>query len=501
MKIHKLTYLISVALLFFVAACDNFEEDINNVNPDVAVNVDNNPELLLTGLIREPVNQMVNSGWSEGNLMAQYAARIVFTSFDQFEWGSQSGAWNRLYLSARDARQLQEIAINLENPVYQAAGLVMEAWMFQILTDLWGDVPYSQSIKAKNEDNYLPVYDTQEAIYADLLTKLETANMLLMEAKVSDEFTLKGDILFPGLSGDAVLVQWRKFANSLRLRIALRLSYVQESTAQAEIQKLAGDPAKYPVITNNDENIALTYLSSLPNVKPVTEAGGYRSGSFNEYRMSETIETVLKNFNDPRLQTWFNPTANSADKGNPDWAGMLNGVVDGAAYTYKGGDAFLSKFADQFYFAPNAVEGMLMKYDEVQFIMAEAAQRGWISGDAKTYYENGIKGSFDYWEVEMPAGYLTQTGVAYNEELETILTQKWISLLYTDFQGFLEFKRTGFPTVIKPGPDTFYSTYPSRFEYPTEERNLNAENYQEAIQRQNIDVSRFIITPVWWEGS
>lgn len=499
MKTYRFSSLISLVLLFFLAACDNFEDDINNVNPDVAIEVDNNPELLLTSLIREPINQMVNSAWSEGNLMAQYAARIVFTSFDQFEWGSQSGAWNRVYLSARDARQLQEIAVNLENPVYQAAGLIMEAWMFQILTDMWGDVPYAEAILAKSDENYAPKYDTQEQIYADLLSKLEEANSLLMNAEVADGFTLKGDILFPELSGEDVLMQWRKFANSLRLRVALRLSNVQESSAQSVIQQITGNPDQYPVISGNEDNIALTYLSSLPNVKPVTEAGGYRSGSFNEYRMSETIETVLKDFNDSRLQAWFNPTAKSVEDGSPAFAGMLNGVVDGAAYTYKGGDAYLSKFADQFYFAPNAVEGMLMKYDEVQFIMAEAIQQGWISGDAQMHYENAVKASFEYWDVEMPDDYLSQEGVAYDGTLEKIITQKWIALLYTDFQGFIEFKRTSFPTAIKPGPDTFYNTYPSRFEYPTEERNLNASNYQEAIQRQNIDVNRFIITPVWWE--
>ncbi len=491
MNTYKLSFLISLLMLFIVSACDNFEDDIDNIDPDVAADVDNNPELLLTGVIREPINEMVNAAWSEGNLMAQYAARIVFTSFDQFEWGSQSGAWNRLYRSVKDARQLQEIATNLENPVYQAAGLIMEAWMFQILTDMWGDVPYSQAIQGKTDENYAPAYDAQEDIYTGILASLEEANTLLSANNLPG---IKGDILFNGET-----MKWRKFANSLRLRVALRLSNKNAALAESVIKEIVGNPAQYPVIDSNDDNVALTYLSSLPNVKPVTEAGGYRSGSFNEYRMSESIETVLKNFNDPRLQDWYSPTSNSVESGLPEWAGMLNGVVDGVAYTYKGGDAFLSKYADKFYFAPNDVQGLLLKYDEVQFILAEAAQRSWIGGDARGYYENAIEASFAYWGVEMPAGYLTQAGVAYDGNLETIITQKWIALQNTDYQGFIEFKRTGFPSVITPGPDAFYSSYPSRFEYPTEERNLNAENYQQAVQRQNIDVSRFVTAPVWWE--
>jgi hypothetical protein len=176
---------------------------------------------------------------------------------------------------------------------------------------------------------------------------------------------------------------------------------------------------------------------------------------------------------------------------------MQNGIVDGPAYEYKGGDAFLSKFNIQyFYLQANANEGRLMQYAEVKFIFAEAAQRGWINADAQEEYEAGVQASFDYWNVDMPADYLTQTGVAYDGELETIINQKYLSLFYTDFQGFIEFKRTGFPSTIQPGPDAFYSTYPSRFEYPGKEQALNAASYNAAISRQGADE---ITTPVWWE--
>ncbi|UZR93554.1 SusD/RagB family nutrient-binding outer membrane lipoprotein [Chondrinema litorale] len=489
MKNIKLILLAFVALLS-ITACDEFGDDFDNVNPDVADNVDNNPELILTGLIREPINSMVGNAWSEGNLMAQYGARIVFTSFDQFEWGSQEGTWDRLYLTIRDARTLNEIATNIDNASYQAVSMIMEAWATQILTDLWGDVPYSEASFGKLDGNFTPTYDEQELIYTAILDSLSKANDLLN----STEVPVNGDIMF-----DGDLAKWQKFGNSLRLRVALRLSNVKPEVSEAVIAQVFNNQDVNPIISTNEDNAALTYLTSLPNVKPVTEAGGYRSGSFNEYRMSETLESVLVTYDDPRLQTWFNPTANSVEQGAPDWSGMKNGIVDGDAYTYKGGDAYLSKFADMFYFEPNAVQGLLMKYDEVQFILAEAALNGWIAGDAQAFYEEAITSSFEYWDTEIPTDYLTQDGVAYDGELETIITQKWISLLYTDYQGFLEFKRTSFPSVIVPGPDAFYSSYPSRFEYPTPERSLNASNYQEAVQRQGIDESRFVMAKVWWE--
>lgn len=484
--IVSLITFVLVAVTF--SACDEF--DVVNVNPDVASSIDNNPELLLTGIQRDAINRMVGSSWSEGNLMAQYGARIVFTSFDLFDWGDQSGAWDRLYLSIRDAKALQTIATENGLASYEAVSIILQSWMFQILTDMWGDIPYSEASKAIAEDPIFgPAYDAQEDIYTGLLANLEKANQLLSGANLP---SIKGDIVF-----DGDLEKWRKFGNSLRLRVAMRLSEIKPATAQAEIAKVYNDPGQYPVMESNDDNAVLVYLTSFPNAHPVSEAARYRVGSYNEYRISETLEGVLRDYNDPRLDFFADPTANSVAEGNPMISGMQNGIVDGPAYEYKGGDAFLSKFnIDFFHFDPNANEGRLMTYSEVAFIYAEAAQRGWITADAAEMYDAGVTANFDYWNVAMPADYLTGIA-AYDGQLETIANQKYIALFYIDFQGFIEYKRTGFPTTIQPGPDAFYSTYPSRFEYPSKEQALNATNYQAAIGRQGADE---ITTKVWWEN-
>ena len=140
-----------------------------------------------------------------------------------------------------------------------------------------------------------------------------------------------------------------------------------------------------------------------------------------------------------------------------------------------------------------------MLYSEVEFIYSEAALRGWINSDAETHYANGITANFEYWNVDLPSDYITKQSVAFDNELETIITQKWLALLYTDFQGFLEFKRTGFPSVIKPGPDAFYVKYPSRFLYPSNEQASNNANRLAAIQNMGATQDD-IRTPVWWEN-
>jgi len=481
----NIVYIAIIALTVVFSGCDKF--DVSNDNPDVALNISRNPELLLTQLQRNSVRTAVGDSWSEGNLMGQYGARIVFTSFDLFDWGDQGGTWDTYFLRIRDAKVLEQIAVEEAIPSYEGVSKIMQVWMFSILTDMWGDIPYSEVARA-NEENYFPAYDEQQSIYSSMLSELKLANDILGSTTAS----LKGDLLF-----DGDLTKWRRFANSLRLRLALRLSEVDASLAQSVISEIYGNSTQYPIIESNGDNATLQFFSANPDAHPITEESVYRVGSYNEYRISEHFVGLLEGFDDPRLDFFADPTNNSVENGTPEIQGMQNGIVDGPAYEYKGGDAFLSKFnIDYFYLQSNANDARLMLYSEVAFILAEASQRGWIGGDAQSLYEEGVQSNFDYWNVAMPGGYLAGAGVDYDGGLETIINQKYIALFYTDYQGFIEFKRTGFPSTIAPGPDAFYSTYPSRFEYPSEEQALNVENYNAAVSRMGSDE---ITTKVWWE--
>lgn len=495
----KITVLILVVLF---SACDDFGD--MNENPNAPSAINNNPELLLTGIQKDIVNELVGEAWGNGNLMAQYAAKIVFTAFDQFEWGSQSGTWNTIYRSSREIQNLLAISEETGNDSYKAIGLIMRVWMFQILTDMWGDVPYSEALKGKTGDIFTPVYDKQENIYTALLADLKEANTLL----ASSNAAVKGDII---LNGD--LNKWRKLANSLKLRVLMRTTEVSGDSLNlvSELADIIGNQSANPLILKNADNAVMTYTTSFPNVHPKSEASGHRIGSFDEYRMSETFELILEAYEDPRQMALFAPTEASVTAGNPDYSGMINGMVDGSAYEYKGGPSNISNINPQkFYYSPNAAEALIMQASEVHFLIAEAAVRySEIAtiADAQSYYEEGITLNFEYWEVEMPMDYLSRTSndasynvpVAFDGEIETIITQKWIALFYTDYQGFFDYKRTGFPTAIKPGPDTQRDQYPSRFEYPSDEQALNKANYDAAIGAQTSgDYSYW--TPVWWEN-
>ena len=494
--------ILAVAVLMAVS-CSDFG-DMND-NPNAPTEINNNPELLLTGICKDVINEMVDDGWGEGNVMAQYSAKIVFTSFDQFEWGTNSGTWTTFYQSAREIQNLITIAETTGNDSYKAVGLILKSWMFQIATDIWGDIPYSEALKAKTDEIFTPAYDTQKEVYATLISDLETANTLLNSSTAA----VKGDIVF-----DGDLTRWQKFANSLRLRVLIRLTNVSDSPVNVEskIAEILKNQDSNPIMTSNDDNALLVYTTSYPNVHPKSQQSGHRIGSYDEYRMSETIETVLEAYNDPRQMLLFSPTETSVTAGNPDYSGMINGMVDGNAYEYKGGPSNVSKInPDKFYYNPNSADGILMLVSEVQFIIAEAALRYptvAAVANAKDYYENGIALNFEYWDVEMPVDYLSKISnttaytvpVAFDNKIETVITQKWLSLFYVDYQGFLEYKRTGFPVLIKPGPDAQSDVYPSRFLYPDAEQALNSDNYSAAAGSQSGSSNYSYWTPVWWEN-
>jgi hypothetical protein len=200
-----------------------------------------------------------------------------------------------------------------------------------------------------------------------------------------------------------------------------------------------------------------------------------RIGGFDERRLSETSEGILKQFNDNRLQRWFQPTDNPND--DPTlFAGMTNGLSEDKASNFNGGANNVSRINQSFFYdSPNSVQAAIIQTAEVHFIFTEAAQRGLIFADAETLYNEGVRLSFEYWEVEQDVtAYLAQTEVAYNGELETILTQKWLASFLEGYEGWYDFRRTGLPSVIVPGPDNVNNdAVPVRFLYPDSEQTLN----------------------------
>ncbi len=477
----KLTSFLVIA--FFMLACTDDFEDINtNNNEPESVT----PDLLLSTVISNNMDRYISDGWSRGNIVAQLTAKINFTDFDRYNWGSEGGTWNSLYGNLTEVELILESARAeaTRNTSYEAIALVLRAWMYSQLTDNWGAVPFSEAIQGQSEGNFQPAYDSQESIYAALQNDLSSANDLLAQGMP----VFGGDLLY-----DGDLLKWRKLANSLRLRYLMRVS--NRIDVSNEFSRIVNNE---PIFESNADNAVLIY----PAVSVATSfpIGRGRIGGFDEHRLSETSEAVLKQYNDNRLNTWFQVTDNPNDDPNL-FVGLPNGLSENNASTFNGGASNVSRLNQSLFFdSPNAVGASMMQFAEVQFLLAEAAQRGLITANARDHYEAGITASFDYWNTEqdMPT-YLTQPGVIYDGQLETIMRQKWLASFMTGMEAWYDLRRTGMPSDIVPGQDNVNGdVIPVRFLYPDQEQSLNAENYQKAVS--DMGGADDINIKGWWEN-
>lgn len=484
------------ALALMLTACT---KDFAEVNTDRNNPTSVSPDLLLSGIIKSTMDQQVGEAWGIGNIVAQYHAKIQFVNEDRYLWGERNGIWNNVYSNYRNLQNILLAVNGDETNPYFGVALVMKSWMFSLATDAYGDVPYSEAAKAKTDGIYQPVFDTQEAIYDGILADLEKANQALATAGSN----LSGDILYGG--GASALLKWRKLANSLRIRYLVRLS--KKRDVSAALQAIVGNPAANPVFEGNEDNAELEYLAAAPNQWPLY---GTRVGSFDEFRVSKTLSDRLQALGDTRLNVFGRPSQTSVANGNPKIEGVPNGLSDVDALAYNGGVQGVSRVGYTFACLvcndnnqappdPAAPRAILMTYAELQFLLAEARQKGWINtGDAATYYENGIRANFDYWKsivpaaynlnIDMPAGYMSQSSVALTgtdaEKLEKIALQKWIALYFNGLEAWFDWRRTGMPAII-PGPANLNDNkVPLRYIYPLSTQSLNGDNRDAAVERQ-----------------
>ncbi len=473
--------IVTLAIVVSVLSCTNdFEE--TNANPNQPEEVSS--DLLLSTVISTVTNRAAQSGWDRGNIVGQLTAKINFTGFDRYEWGSESGLWNEYYGILPEIDLILKASLQKEtrNTSYEGMALILRSYVFSILTDNWGNIPFSEAIDGQN-NNFTPKYDNQQDIYTAILLDLKKAE----EQLAIGQPILGGDVLYGGN-----LEKWRKLANSLRLRYLLRIS--NKVDVSSEMKEIVDSGV---FITINADNAAVSYPATTQIDSWPISTG--RIGGFDEHRLSETSETILKQFNDQRLSKWFQPTDNPDDDPNL-FAGLTNGLSEDNASTFNGGASNVSRINQSFFYdSPNSVKAAIIQAAEVYFIIAEAAQRGWITEDAKTSYEKGVKLSFEYWEVNQDINaYLAQTGVAYDDKLETIITQKWLASFLVGFEAWYDFRRTGLPSVIVPGPDNVNGDrVPVRFLYPDSEQTLNSESYEQAVSQMG---GNDINIKGWWEN-
>ncbi len=467
-NIEIMKKILFIIIIIAFASCESFEE--LNANKNQPENVSG--DFVLPTVIFNLSNFVVSETYQFGDNISQYTATYEQREFDEYDWTSDNSFWV-LYDYIQDAKVVEEYGIENQLPNYEAIALILKAYMFSMITDAYGDVPFTDANKAL--DGILsPAYDTQESIYTDLLSILENANNMIDVANGN----LSGDILF---GGD--MIAWKRFANSLRVRLLMRTSNVTDISAQ--LQEIIDNAASQPLFESNADNATYHYSGALPDISPFSRGVGREYSYFLGVPTTHFVRELMDN-NDPRIHEWMGVNAD---------AGMYVGVEPGLNLSEVGRPNEFASKDSTFFNEPGKITGIFMTYSELNFLLAEAAQRGLITGiDASDYYNEGVSASFDQWNVSMPADFLTTT-VPYTEE--NLFIQKWLALYHTGTEAWFDWKRTGHPDFIQAGPGTRNGgRVPVRLMYPALEQSINANNYEDATSNIGGDN---INSRVWWD--
>lgn len=480
MKKYRLLTVVALFLLTIASGCSDFGDiNVNRNNP-----ASPSTASLLTGALRNVGIANAQVGPAGANVVpAMYVQQLGdVTYIEDSKYKTINFNYNGWYTGPlinlqhiielnTDINTSKNVSVFGSNANQIAVARILKAYFFQGVTDRWGDIPYSESLKG--EVDFTPAFDKQENIYTDLFKEWKEA-----AAQFDDGKAVQGDIL---LGGNAA--KWKKFANSLRLIAALRLSKVKPELGKKEFQTALDDG----VIASAADNVQYRFLAESTNENPVYT--NYVVSNRKDYALSDVFVNYLKKTSDPRLP--FLASKN------------ISGEYVGVPYAIGGMKAQDLSLIGSILSQQNSAVNVIT-YAQILFAEAEAAALGWTNGNAKTLYESAVEASLQQWmggsyTESAFKTYLAQPEVAYsaNTAIEKISTQRWITLFFQGTEAWSEWRRTGFP-VLKPAASTLNggTEIPRRLAYPVTENTINHDNYQAVLSSQGKDDH---YTRVWWD--
>ena len=482
---------------FLLPACtDEFEE--LNINPNEPELVP--PSTIFPYAVREAVDRihghrtrLERLGLDGGMLWVQYFARNQYTNEgDTYnpDASMRNNNWKGFYTeSLINFQKVIEITSDVENPFYNpnfsSAAMVMREYVFSIVTDTWGAVPYVEALQGSTTGNLAPTYTDQETIYLSMLANLKEAAETLDPA--GDP--LSGDNLF---NGD--ISRWQKFANSLRLRLANRMASKKPAEAAAVFSEILGNPTSYPIFTSNEDFAVLYHESRLNDNNnnawhEIMVFDGREDWSISN-RLIEAMTDGEGNAIDTRLSVYAKPALAGDMAGK--FSGAENGLPEALASVYINTASRPGSF-----FTQEKGPVYIMTYSEMLFVLAEAALEGEYTGglSAKEYLDMAVEASFEQFGVEMPVGYTD----ALSADKETLMTEKWKALFSQGIEAWTEYRRTGYPVLMDASPQAIFANegqVPTRLRYPESEYSLNGANVAAGASLNGGADNK--LTPLWW---
>jgi len=495
--------LLLVFLSFSLWGIGGCTRDFEEINTDPNRPKQVTPGVMLGQLQYRIVNSSINAGREFTHELMQVDAPRSSTSgqgLHRYVVNPGAGVWTHFYGYMNDIEDIYAISERLQEKNYQAIALVYKSWAYSILTDLYGDVPYSEATQAR-QGVLKPGFDKQKDIYIRILENLRLANTLFDDSKA---LTYGGDLVYnsindpnkleKGIEKNPGIAKWKRFCNSLRLRLLLRISKREgEVNVQQQINAILSAPANNPVFTSNADEAIFRYPGTFPfynpyfNARPVDWNHGVY---FTKFFMDK-----LNADNDPRRSVWS--TQVKLADGTIGYRGIESGYPTKQEYVVGQN----SSYSEGLKTLPQL--GVMMTFAEVEFIKAELALKGFPTGKSpQAHYDAGIAASMTQWGVTMPAGFLQQPGVKYNgsapaeSQLDQIMKQKYYAYFFVDYQSWFEKRRTGYPVLPRGAGIPAENQFPSRVPYPTYLQSLNPEALAEGVASMGGDNSNI---KVWWE--
>jgi len=521
-------------LVIFGMGLNSCTKDLQklNENPNGADPNTTNPNLVLSTVLTRTAQAYVGLGYGDIAGVMQHTQLDGWGGgHNEYDWGG-SNSWSGYYDILRNNKFVYDKAIAMDYEFHQGITLVMKSMVFGMITDLWGDAPYSQALKGDlgGAENTLPVYDSQQSIYEGIIADLETANTLL--SKTKDDY--KGSIDVADVYYNGEPSKWRKLANSLALRYYMRISEKLPAIAQAGIEKIANNPDQYPIITNTSDDATMSFPgNSEADSWPSNATYNADSSNYRRIKLCKTFVEALQARNDPRIAVFANKvetflkvdgslpagtdiindtivngenrkvrylasdvlaakglTVNDIDQ-DIDYVGLPVALAGPQAYNLSpdlnqaSRNPHVSWVNSNFANANSGIKARLISAAEVHFILAEAsAVKHWNAGDAEEHYNQGILSSFMAWGIGGAApAYIAGPGVAFDGTQQQIIEQKWIAAWSVATEAWFDWRRTGYPELHGVQGRTKAKELPLRFYYMLDERNLNTANVMEASGR------------------
>ncbi|MDX1685285.1 MAG: SusD/RagB family nutrient-binding outer membrane lipoprotein [Saprospiraceae bacterium] len=421
-------------------------------------------------------SRTLNAEW--GMLMVQHWAQNEYTEEQRYDvdGNDYDFVWNEYYAeSLNELKTAREFVVNDENltetqRANQLACIdIMMAQVYQSVTDSWGDIPYTQALDGLNFPN--PAYDSQESIYNSLLSSLDNAVNSIDESVAG--FAI-GDPIYEG-----DMSKWKAFGASLMLRMAIRVSDVDDATASEYAGKAGPN-----VISSMDQNAIFNFSEEPALANPNWE--DVVLNTRDDFCVTEGLVQTLRDMGDPRLEVFAKPN-NSGDI-----VGMPYGLTDGAAFALKDISSRPTDLVRQ-----KTSPHLTMDLAQTNFFRAEAVERGYMSGDAEAMYNAAVRASMNMWGITDDAAiddYLANNPYDSGNWQQSIGVQKWIHLYTNGLEAWAEWRRLDYPELDPSADAVGISEIPKSLPYPTDEQTRNGSSLSDVTGNPDDLTNR-----MWWD--